>query len=298
MTGLNNIIAAPSIAVSSDGTVGIIFYDHRNNTSANYPSDDPPHITDTWLDYLPRNGAHWFEKHVSGPFDQTIAFSDDLGEYQGMVAVPGGFATAFGQVNPISSSDPSQSAPHNTDIFFSKIDLSAPLTRIVSRKTQGSAGMFDVDLPQSGALGIEPRDGSGKGNYTVVFTFQNNVTSVGSATVTSGTGKVASSSIAADRHQYIVNLTGVTNAQRITVTLGNVADSGGNTSRAISATMGVLIGDVNGDGLVTSSDVDQVKAQSNQRVTIANFRDDVTIDGAINGSDMSLVKSKAGTRLP
>jgi hypothetical protein len=46
----------------------------------------------------------------------------------------------------------------------------------------------------------------------------------------SGTGSVSSSSIGSDTHEYIVNLTGVTNAQHVVVTLNTVQDSAGNLS--------------------------------------------------------------------
>ena len=82
----------------------------------------------------------------------------------------------------------------------------------------------------------------------MVFGFANPLTSVATATVTSGTGSVASSMIDSDdNHNYIVNLKGVTNAQVIAVNLANVYDSAGNAARSISASMGVLVGDVNAD---------------------------------------------------
>jgi hypothetical protein len=64
-----------------------------------------------------------------------------------------------------------------------------------------------------------------------------------------------------------VNLTGVTNAQVITVSLTNVTDSLGNFSGAVSASMGVLVGDVNASGVVTSGDTNLCKAQALQPVT-------------------------------
>src|SRR5439155_5542547 len=45
-----------------------------------------------------------------------------------------------------------------------------PLTAVVSRKVHGSAGTFDVDLPLSGAHGIECRSGGANNDYTLVFT--------------------------------------------------------------------------------------------------------------------------------
>src|SRR5206468_12313984 len=138
----------------------------------------------------------------------------------------------------------------------------------VSRKTHGDAGTFDVDLPLTGNPGIECRTGGANGDYLLVFSFVNTLTSADGATVTSGNGSVSSAMIDTnDAHNYIVNLTEVTNAQYITVSLSNVADSAGNFSSAVSAQMGVLIGDVNASGVVTSGDTNLCKAQALQPVT-------------------------------
>ena len=132
-----------------------------------------------------------------------------------------------------------------------------------------------------------------------MFTFANTLTSVNGASITSGTGLVAGNNIdSSDAHKYVVNLTGVTNAQTITVSLTNVTDSAGNFSSAVSASMGMLVGDTNGDGFVNSADISQTKSQSGNAVTSNNFREDVNADGFINSADISLVKSRSGTALP
>ena len=137
------------------------------------------------------------------------------------------------------------------------------------------------------------------GDYTVVFTFANPLTTVDSSSVTNGTGSVSSSNIDPnDAHNYIENLTGVTNAQIFTVSLSNVTDSAGNFSPAAAGSMGVLVGDTNGDGVVNSADIGQTKSQSGQSVNATNFREDTNTDGFINSADISLVKSKSGTGLP
>ena len=69
------------------------------------------------------------------------------------------------------------------------------LNGVVSRKIHGSAGTFDINLPLTGNPGIECRSGGTSGTYTMVFTFANPLTSVSSASVSSGTGSVNSSSI-------------------------------------------------------------------------------------------------------
>jgi len=166
-------------------------------------------------------------------------------------------------------------------------------TSVVSRKTHAAAGVFDINLPLSGSLGIECRSGGASNNYQVVATFPVPVT-FSSATVSSGTGSVSGS--LASGNQIFVNLTGVTNAQRIAVTLVGVND--GTNIADVTIPMGVLIGDTNADTFVNSADISQTKSQSGQAVSGSNFREDVNTDGFLNSADISLVKSKSGTALP
>jgi hypothetical protein len=168
-------------------------------------------------------------------------------------------------------------------------------TSVVSRKIHGSVGAFDVDLPLDGS-GIECRSGGTNGNHTLVFTFPNALTSVGGTTVSSGTGTVSNSAIGSDPHNYIVDLTGVANAQTITVKLASVAD--GVHSGDLSVSVRVLSGDTNADGVVNSTDIAETKSQSGNGLTSTNFREDVTAEGSINSTDIALVKSKSGTALP
>ena len=175
--------------------------------------------------------------------------------------------------------------------------ISAPtVTGAVSRKTHGGVGDFDVSLPLTGTPGVECRAGQGAGgtDHQMVVTFANPVT-VGSASVTSGTGSVVGSPVVSG-NVVTINLTGVTNAQTIMVTLSNVSD-GVNTGNVV-VPMSVLLGDTSGNGAVTGTDVSQDKLQSGQPVTASNFREDVIVNGAINGTDVSAVKLKSGTALP
>jgi hypothetical protein len=166
----------------------------------------------------------------------------------------------------------------------------------VSRKTHGSAGDFDIDLPLAGNVGIEDRSGGANGNYRVVVTFPVPVT-VSSIGVNSGPGGTASISSANVNGSVVtVFLTNVSNAQTLTVKLNGVND-GTNTTN-ISVPMGVLQGDTTADRVVNSADIAQTKNQSGQTVTAFNFREDVTQDGNVNSADIALVKSKSGTGLP
>jgi hypothetical protein len=130
--------------------------------------------------------------------------------------------------------------------------------------------------------------------HQLIFTFPSAVT-FGNAAVTAGAGSVATTS-GSGTVALVVNLTGVTNAQRSTVTLSNVSD--GATSANVSIQLGILAGDTTGNGAVNSSDVGQTKANSGQLTTGTNFRTDVTINGVISASDIGLVKVQAGTALP
>ena len=196
------------------------------------------------------------------------------------------------------TASPFQGTLRGTDDAFiaTIVQLPVQLTGVVSSKTHGSAGIFDIDLTSGN--GIECRSGDADGDYRLVFTFANPLASVASASVTTGNGSVVSGNIDSDdAHNYIVNLTGVTNAQVIAVSLNDVTDAAGNFSGAISASMGVLIGDTNADGAVNSADIGQTKSQSGQTVTGINFRQDVNTDGFVNSADIGLVKSKSGTAL-
>ena len=162
-----------------------------------------------------------------------------------------------------------------------------------SRKVHGGVGTFDVPLPLTGNVGVECRTGGATNNYQMIINFATTVT-VGGAVLTSGTGSVSSFSVSGS--QVTVNLTGVTNVQVITVLLSNVND--GTHHGDTSVSMGVLIGDVNGNAAVNASDVSLTKSQVGQPVTGSNFREDVNANGTINAGDVAQVKANVGTSLP
>jgi subtilisin-like proprotein convertase family protein len=160
----------------------------------------------------------------------------------------------------------------------------------VSRKTHGGAGDFDINLPLSGEPGVECR--SSGGNHLIIFTFTNDIAS-GNASVTSGTGSVLGSP-SFSNNQMIVNLTGVTDIQTLTVSLTNVTDTFSQVLPNTALDVNFLIGDTNGNKTVNSTDITQAKAQTGALVSAANFREDVNANGALNGTDIALVKARAG----
>ena len=95
-----------------------------------------------------------------------------------------------------------------------------------------------------------------------------------------------------------VNLTGVADAQLVTLTLRGLTDVFSQVLPDQTFSMGVLVGDTTGNGTVSSSDVTQTKLQTGAAVTEANARQDVTVNGAITSSDLSLVKTRSGSAIP
>ncbi len=85
----------PSVAVASDGTVGVSYYDFRNNTAA---AGLP---TDVWFTHCHSdcaNPASWSEVHAYGPFDMEkapVARGFFLGDYEGIAPVGTAFDLLF-----------------------------------------------------------------------------------------------------------------------------------------------------------------------------------------------------------
>jgi hypothetical protein len=168
------------------------------------------------------------------------------------------------------------------------------LTNAVSRKIHGSTP-FDINLPLTGNPGVECRSSGGGGTHTLVFTFTTNVVS-GSATVTAGTGTAGAATFSGNT--MTVPLSGVTDQQKITVTLNAVTDASSQVLPATSVSMNLLLGDTTGSKTVNASDVSQVKLQSGVAISAANFRNDTNVNGTINATDVSQVKLNSGHGLP
>jgi len=172
-----------------------------------------------------------------------------------------------------------------------EIDKFPMVTNAVSRKLHGGAGNFDIPLALNGPTAVESRIGP---TYQMVINFSTSVT-VGSAAVTCGTGSVGSIS-GNGTSTITVNLAGVTDVQRITVTLSSVSD--GTNIGDVPISMGVLVADVNANGAVNASDVALTKSQVGQTVTSSNFREDVNANGTISATDVAIAKSDVGHALP
>src|SRR6202035_5427647 len=149
---------------------------------------------------------------VSNPFNPFEGYPNQskIGDYITIVSDNTGGNVAYSATfnfNPARNQ-------HEEDVYYVRVAPSAPVAQSAfSRKTHGAAGTFDVPLPLTGNVGVECRSGGATNAYQMILNFANPVT-VGSASVTAGTGSVSSFSVSGS--QVTVNLTGVTNVQRIT----------------------------------------------------------------------------------
>jgi PKD repeat protein len=193
----------------------------------------------------------------------------------------------------------------NTAMFI--LDVEPPITGVESWMTHGSITTpFKINLPLTGTRGVECRSSSslGAGNYTMVFSFAHNLTSVAGASVTAGTGTVSGSPIVGPNaslglaaNQCAVNLTNVSNGQYITVAITGAHDVAGANFGAAQQ-MGVLAGDVDATGRVDGNDVSAVQSHTRQSTDGTNYRFDVDASGRIDGNDVSITQGHTRTGLP
>jgi dockerin type I repeat protein len=274
-----------TLSVAPNGRIDVVWLDTRNASNN----------TDSQLfySYSTDGGNTWSANvAVSNPFNPFEGYPNQnkIGDYITIVSDNTGGNVAYSATfnfNPNTNQ-------HEEDVYYVRVAPSAPMAQSAfSRKTHGAAGTFDVPLPLTGNVGVECRSGGATNDYQMIINFATSVT-VGGASVTSGTGSVSSFSVSGS--QVTVNLTGVTNVQRITVTLSNVND--GTHTGDVPVSMGVLVGDVNGNALVNASDVSLTKSQVGVPVSGSNFREDVNANGTISATDVALVKANVGTALP
>ena len=166
------------------------------------------------------------------------------------------------------------------------------LVSAVSRKTHGSAGTFDISLPLSGAPGIEDRQG---GPTQVVLTFAAPIHEGSEFSVMLSSGSASSSSVSGST--LTIDLSGATNGQTLVVNISDIRDSTTGASGNYSLDIGVLLGDVNGDGLVNQSDLNIISADSGQTTSASNFRADIGEQGTIDSEDTTLATSEVGSTL-
>jgi WD40 repeat protein len=181
----------------------------------------------------------------------------------------------------------------SAELFTS--DGGGGLTR-VSAASLGRGG-FAIDLPLSGPSGVEDRSTLPNKKLTITMTFNNAIASVGGAS--SDCGSVSDISINGNTVTVkLVNVPHRCNGTNVDVTATDVMDEQGNTISLATATVGLLLGDANGDRVVNPADRHLVKSLKGQRIDSTNFRADVSSDGYIGSADVGLVEQQQGTSLP
>jgi len=114
VTGVGAYAFEPSIAVDGRGTVGITWYDLRNDRPG-----DGALTADVWFAHSTDRGATWTQRHLAGPTDLRTApqvAHNRVGEYQGLTALGDrAFGAAFTLASPQAMDGP-------TDIFFARLE--------------------------------------------------------------------------------------------------------------------------------------------------------------------------------
>jgi hypothetical protein len=181
-------------------------------------------------------------------------------------------------------------------VQISNVACAPAISSVVSRKTHGGSGTYDLPLPLSGAVGVESRRGTGAttSDHVIVISFEHAVTIAGLTVTSTGSLPLASSML--DGRTLTVSLSSVPDAQRIRLNLLSASD--GTNSGDISVPIDFLVGDVNGDRVVNSGDALQTRSRSGQATDTTNFRADVNVDGNVNSGDAIAVRSRSGNFLP
>ncbi|PAW76506.1 MAG: hypothetical protein B9S32_14765 [Verrucomicrobia bacterium Tous-C9LFEB] len=188
-------------------------------------------------------------------------------------------------------------------IVIAAPSAAAPVVQsAVSRRAHGSLGDYDIPinfLSGSSAPPITAVECRSGGQANMVVTFDKAITAA-SATLISGTATIGTLSYNAAAKTVTIPVTGVTNAQKVQFRLTNIQSADGGTLPSVYLAFGYLIGDVTGDGYVTSPDAVQVRNGTGLQAGQAgyNLRADINADGYITSPDAVQVRNNTGKQLP
>lgn len=111
----------PVVAVHPEGTIGLTWYDDRRDVSG-----DTVYSSDLWFAESPDQGARWTERHLAGSFDVLSApmrripvRGRFLGDYTGLVPLPGGFGSVAALGEPYAQVG-------GTDVMWTRIHTRRP----------------------------------------------------------------------------------------------------------------------------------------------------------------------------
>jgi hypothetical protein len=162
-----------------------------------------------------------------------------------------------------------------------------------SRRVHGAAGTFDLPLSLVATNPTtEPRQGP---VHNIVFTFDKTVIAAVAA-VTEGSASAGVPSFSGNT--VTVPMTGVANQQYVTVALSAVTSVDGGIGGTGSVRVGLLVGDVTRNRVVSVADLGQVEAQLAQAATGANFHLDVNASGTVSLADTGITSANLTRALP
>ncbi|MEO8344159.1 MAG: sialidase family protein [Betaproteobacteria bacterium] len=128
---------SPTVAVLDNGTIGVTYYDFRNNTS-----DPGTLLTDLWLTQS-ADGVTWRETHVSGPFDLSTAPNARglfLGDYHALVGIDTAFLPFYVQTNSGDFAD-------RTAVYASRIVSTGHATKAAAARSAAMAPLRAATAP-------------------------------------------------------------------------------------------------------------------------------------------------------
>jgi hypothetical protein len=180
---------------------------------------------------------------------------------------------------------------------------------IVSRKSHGAAGAFDIPISATGVLTgagtasgvtIEPRQATAANPHRVVFRFASAVASAGTVTATTQSGGTVTATATVSGDDVIVTLGTVTDRSRVQVSLSGATAVAGGAAASPSIVVGYLVGDVDGDRTVTGGDAFFAQQRLNltaSTLSANRFRADLDSDGTILGGDVFAIQQRVNRQL-
>jgi hypothetical protein len=168
------------------------------------------------------------------------------------------------------------------------------LVSVKSRKLHAATPQYlTVNIGQGEPLSVEPRLIGAA--HTLIFEFNTPISAEGAVTVTDVSAvAVGNASVQRSGSTVVVTLANIPDSQRVNISLLGV---NGNPV-TFAASMGFLVGDVNGTGSVRASDISAIKANLSQPVNTATYKFDLDADGFITNKDLSAAKARSGTVIP
>ena len=130
------------MTVRDDGTIGVTYYDFRNNTAD--PSTLP---TDLWLAQS-GDGVTWRESHVTGPFDLSIAPDAEglfLGDYHGLTSIGATIVPFYVRTN---NGNPG----NRTDVFAGLVNSTGKATKAASGNVSDMAAPWTAEVAPPGVM--------------------------------------------------------------------------------------------------------------------------------------------------